>query len=290
MSELRGKEAESLEASGDLQPGKTGKPTANLKGLILRSSEDFQLYAEDEIVLDSVKRVRIVSATEVTIEAPIINLFGEVRYLGDEGTGGGGGTGGGSDTGTGGGGSDTGTGGGGTDTGTGGGGTDTGTGGGGTDTGTGGGGTDTGTGGGGTDTGTGGGGTDTGGGTVGNFTVSGGVIPLATWPPTDAGSNSLPLSFSVSASRASRILVTNTTTRTSPADAVVTLNGQAFPGNSSVIVDLVGSESSGYSANISIETNAIASLGSFVIYDLENTSNRLVQATWVSGDGSLSWG
>ena len=289
MSELRGKEAESIGADGGLQPGKTGKPTANLKGLILRSSEDFQLYTEDEIVLDSVKRVRIVSATEVTIEAPIINLFGEVRYLGDEGTGGGGGgTGGGSDTGTGGGGSDTGTGGGGTDTGTGGGGTDTGTGGGGTDTGTGGGGTDTGTGGGGTDTGTGGGGTDTGGGTVGNFTVSGGVIPLAGWPPTDAGSDSLPMSFSVSSTGAARISIFNTSTTKQPSTSNITLNGSPFNGNTTVVMDLT--EANNYTASITIATDATASIGSFTVTDAHNPATQILRATWVSGDGSLSWG
>lgn len=282
MSELRDKAAASVGADGGLEPGKTGKPSANLAGFILRSSEDFQLYADDEIVLDSVKRVRIVSATEVTIEAPIINLFGEVRYLGDEGTGGsGGGTGGGTGSGSG-SGTGTGTGTGGTGSGTGTGGTDTGTGGTGTDTTSGGGGTDTG--GGGTNTG---GGSSTGGGAV--FAVSGGVTPLTVWPPTDATSNRLPLSFTISADRAARILVTNTGSRTSPTDAGVTLNGQPFPGNSNTILDLAGSESSGYSVSLSIDTSAVASLGGLVITDLDNPSNRILHATWVSGDGSVSW-
>ena len=287
MSELRGKEAESIGADGGLQPGKTGKPTANLKGFILRSSEDFQLYTEDEIVLDSVKRVRIVSAAEVTIEAPIINLFGEVRYLGDEGTGGGGGTGGGTGSGSG---SGSGTGSGsGSGTGTGGTGTGSGTGSGtGTDTGTGGTGTDTTTGGGGTDTGTGGGGSGTGGSTVGNFTVSGGVIPLSGWPPTDAGSNRLPLSFSVSSTGAARISIFNTSTTKQPASSNITLNGALFNGNTTIVMELT--EANNYTANITIATDATASLGSFTVTDADNPASQILRATWVSGDGSLSWG
>ena len=57
-----------------------------------------------------------------------------------------------------------------------------------------------------------------------------------------------------------------------------------------VVTLVLVTEANNYTANITIATDATASLGSFTVTDADNPASQILRATWVSGDGSLSWG